>query len=140
MYTIKKFTKKINDYVKNFIRKMKEDQNTYENLLRETHEKIQRIEKRYDFGLEVNKIKMEIFDKKEKGILPKLNFSLLNHSNKINESKSYRTENEKITENQKFLLKISQNNSILSLRRENKSLHSIRSMKKLIKSKYFFYF
>ena len=115
---------------------MKEDLNIYENLIRETQEKLQRIEKRYDFGLEVNKIKMEIFDKKEKnkekGLFPKLNLSFLGQSKKINESKSYRSESEKIKENQKILLKNSQNNSILSFRRENNHLHSIGSMIKII--------
>ena len=84
---------------------MKEDIKVYENLLRETSEKIHRIEERYNFGLEINKIKLGLFQKEERNkkiILPKINLGSLKKCNGIvNESNSFRVLGEKIYESHK---------------------------------------
>ena len=44
---------------------MKEDPAVYRYLVKETEEKIERLKNRYNFGLEVQKIKNTIFEKHE---------------------------------------------------------------------------
>lgn len=54
---------------------MKEDPAVYRFLVRETEDKIERLKNRYNFGLEVQKIKNTIFEKHENeknSFLPKI--------------------------------------------------------------------
>lgn len=62
---------------------MKEDPKIYDNLVKEITYKINRFENRYNFGVEINEIKKDIFTKKTQNQyqlfpkLPKLNISHL---------------------------------------------------------------
>lgn len=62
---------------------MKEDPKIYDNLVKEISVKINRFENRYNFGVEINELKKDIFTKKTQNQyqlfpkLPKLNISHL---------------------------------------------------------------
>jgi len=72
---------------------MKEDQNVYNYLERETKEKIQRLENRFNFGLEINKIKLNIFEKREENeknrFLPKIIDPRIKNPDKMDNSGSH---------------------------------------------------
>lgn len=74
---------------------MKEDSRNYDNLVQETYEKINRLDTRFNFGIEVQKIKTDIFkNDQENRRLPKLNLNSLNSErNKSNIVSSHREKN-----------------------------------------------
>lgn len=80
---------------------MKEDPSVYRFLVKETEEKNERLQNRYNFGLEVQKIKNTIFEKHENeknSFLPKIEIpEIIKHSG----SQSHRSE--KSLENPKKL-------------------------------------
>lgn len=60
---------------------MKEDTRNYDNFVKETYEKINRLDTRFNFGIEVHKIKNDIFKNDQENhpkFLPKLKLNNLN--------------------------------------------------------------